>query len=56
MIVIIFYYKYKFLLIIAPPLEYFKNKFKSDPMARKQAMEKFYGEEKDDFENFSQAI
>jgi len=25
-------------------------------MARKQAMEKFYGEEKEDFENFSQAI
>jgi len=49
--------KFFFLInILAPPLEYFKNKFKSDPMARKEAMEKFYGEDKDDFENFSKAI
>ena len=47
-----------------PPLKddpkynkYFKNKFKSDPMARKEAMEKFYADDdKEDFDNFSKVV
>ena len=56
MIVMLLYFNKFFYLFLAPPLEYFKNKFKSDPMARKEAMEKYYGEDRDDFENFSKAI
>jgi hypothetical protein len=37
-------------------LDFFRNKFKSDPVARKEAMEKYYGEDRDDLENFSQVI